>query len=273
MVQSSGFDTVDFREVRGKHDPFTADKVNAALNGFQGGVHAAAVAGLSGACKLPRSTWALERARKAYGMRQTEAVRRRSGGGLPVVAAGEVFFHPDVEDDEEVAAAHFFDFEFGDAVAAVAPGDGDDRKIVAADDGFEGEFDGDVEVRGEDGADAVDDFFAVGFEGVGGVVKAVAEEESHEGVGQAVHEKFDRRVIDGAAAFHEAAAEDAVVAFVEFFPVTDDVAAVVGFIGHEDDRGIAGHGVEAEGNRSSKTMRTLVLDRAENGWPFSKAET
>jgi hypothetical protein len=55
----------------------------------------------------------MERARKAYEMRQTEAGGRRLGGGLFVIAAGEVFLEPDIQHDEEVAAAHFFDFEFG----------------------------------------------------------------------------------------------------------------------------------------------------------------
>ncbi len=146
----------------------------------------------------------------------------------------------------------------------IAPGDGDNGETVAADDGFERKFDGDVEVGRKDGADAVDDFFAVGFEGVGGVVEAVAEEEAHEGVGQAVHEELDGRVIDGAAALHEAAAEDAVVAFVEFFPVTDDVAAVVGFVGHKDDGGVTGHGVEAEGDRPTETVRAGILHAVQN---------
>ena len=74
-----------------------------------------------------------------------------------VVASGEVFFEPDIKDDEEVAVAHFFDFELGEAGAA----------------------------------DAGDDFAAVGFEGVGGVVEAVAEEDSDEEVGEAVEEEFD----------------------------------------------------------------------------------
>lgn len=182
-------------------------------------------------------------------------------GGLFVIATGEVFFEPDVEDDEEVTAAHFFDFEFGDAVAAVAPRDGNDGKVVTADDGFEGQFDGDVEMRRENGADAIDDFFAVGFEGVRRVVEAVAEEEAHKGVGHAVHEELDRRVIDGAAALHETAAENAVITFVELFTVADNIAAVVGFIGHENDRSIAGHGIETELNCSSKSMLTLIFDR------------
>jgi len=33
--------------------------------------------------------------------------------GLLVIASRKVFLEPHVEDDEEVAAAHFFDFEFG----------------------------------------------------------------------------------------------------------------------------------------------------------------
>lgn len=52
LVQSPGFDTVDFSQVRGKHDPLTTDKMNAALNGFQGSLHRADVAVVSGACKL-----------------------------------------------------------------------------------------------------------------------------------------------------------------------------------------------------------------------------
>jgi hypothetical protein len=56
-----------------------------------------------------------------------------------IVSPGEVFLEPDVEADEEVAAAHFLDFELGDSVAAVAPGDGDGGVGVAAHDGFEGE--------------------------------------------------------------------------------------------------------------------------------------
>lgn len=85
----------------------------------------------------------------------------------------EIFFEPEKKSDKE-AAAHFL--ELGSAGAAVAPGDGNGGKIEATDDGFQREFDGDVEMRGEDGANAVDGFAAVGFEGVCGVVESVAKE-------------------------------------------------------------------------------------------------
>ena len=53
-------------------------------------------------------------------------------------------------------------------------------------------------------------------------------------------------------------------------PIARDLAGVVG---HEDDSGITGHSVETAGDRPTKTVCSVVLDRAENGWPFSKAET
>lgn len=84
--------------------------------------------------------------------------------GFQVIPAREIFFQPHIEADEEIAAAHFCDLKFGDAGAAVAPSDGDGGETKAADDGFQREFDRDVEVGREDGADAVDDRAAVGFE-------------------------------------------------------------------------------------------------------------
>jgi len=128
---------------------------------------------------------------------------------------------------QEIAAAHFFDFEFGGADAAVAPGDGDGGVAEATDNGFQREFDRDVEMRREDGADAVDDGAAVGFEGVGGVVEAVAKEEADEGICRAVQRELEGRVVDDSAMLEEAAAEDAVVAFIECMPVAHDIAAVV----------------------------------------------
>ena len=182
-----------------------------------------------------------------------------------VIPSGEIFFQPNVEADEEIATAHFLDFEFGDAGAAVAPGDGDGGETEAANDGFQREFNRDVEVGREDGADAVDDRAAVGFEGVGGVVEAVAKEDADEEVCGAVQRELEGRVVDDSAVLEEAAAEDAVVAFVECVPVAHDIAAVVGFVGHHDDHGIARHGVEALGDRTPETVRTRILDRAEGG--------
>src|SRR5918998_1053180 len=51
-----------------------------------------------------------------------------------VVAAAEGVLEPDVEDDEEVAAAHLFHRQLRLAAGAVGPGGGNDGKAVAADD-------------------------------------------------------------------------------------------------------------------------------------------
>ena len=48
---------------------------------------------------------------------------------------GRSFFQASIEADEEVAAAHFLDFELGSAGAAVAPDDGDGGETEAARDG------------------------------------------------------------------------------------------------------------------------------------------
>ena len=45
-----------------------------------------------------------------------------------IVPPAEIFLQPKVQDDKEVAASHFPDLQLGDSVAAIAPGDGDDRK-------------------------------------------------------------------------------------------------------------------------------------------------
>lgn len=82
-------------------------------------------------------------------------------------------------------------------------------------------------MRGEDGADPVDDFAAVSFEGVRGVVEAVAEEYSDEEVCNAVEGELEGRVVDHASVFQEPTAKDAVVPFVELFPIANDIATVV----------------------------------------------
>ena len=120
-------------------------------------------------------------------------------------------------------------------------------------------------MRREDEADAVDDGAAVGFEGVGGVVEAVAKENADDGICGAVQSKLEGRIVDHTAVLEEATAEDAVVAFIEGLPVANDIAAVVGFIGHHDDHGIASHGVEALRDRTPEAVRTGILNRAEGG--------
>jgi len=182
-----------------------------------------------------------------------------------IVAPREIFFEPDVEADEEVAAAHFFDLEFGDPVAAVAPGDRDGGEAVSAHDGLKGELDCDVEMRGKDGPDAVNNGFPVGFEGVRCVVKAVVKEDANKGVREAVQEELHAGIVNRSPALDETAPEHTVESLVELFPIPDDVPAVVGFVGHHDDDRIACHGIQTADERPSQAVRTRVPDRFEMG--------
>ena len=133
-----------------------------------------------------------------------------AGSLFPVVAAAEIFLQPEVGADEEIAAAHLLDLELGLAVFAVLPGDGDDRPRVAADDGLQGDLDGQVEMRREQGPAALDDSAAIGLESVGGVVERDVEADADKEIGEAIDPELQARVVDDLAAFDETAAEDAV---------------------------------------------------------------
>jgi hypothetical protein len=82
-----------------------------------------------------------------------------------------MLFEPEVEADEQIAAAHLLNFELGYAGSAIAPGDGNDGPGVAADDGLQRDFDGEIEVRGEERLATFNDSAAIGLERVGGVVE------------------------------------------------------------------------------------------------------
>src|SRR4051794_3745659 len=97
-----------------------------------------------------------------------------------VVAAAEIFFEPDIGADEKIPAAHFFDLELGDAEFPVAPRDGCDRVAVPAHDGFQRKLDGEIEMRGEERAAAVDDGPTVSLERVRRVVERNIETETNE---------------------------------------------------------------------------------------------
>ena len=149
-------------------------------------------------------------------------------------------------------------------MAAVSPSDRDRDEAISSHNGLEREFYGDVEVRRENGPDAVDDRFAIGLESVGCIVEAMSEKNPDEKIRQAVHPEFETGIVDGAASFNESAAKDTVVALVELFPVAHDVAAVVRFVRHHDDDGIAFHGVQPPGNRAPETVRAGALNRTKN---------
>ena len=62
-----------------------------------------------------------------------------------------------------------------------------------------------------------------------------------------------------------AAAEHGVVSFLQFLPVPDDVAAVVRFVGHHDDDGLAAGRLDPADNGPSESVTALVPDGMQLG--------
>src|SRR5258707_557117 len=119
-------------------------------------------------------------------------------------------------------------------------------------------------MRGNNGPTSIDHGLPICFEGIGGVVELDPKEDTQEVIREAIDPQLDRRVIDDAAALDEAAAEDAVPAFVELLPVANDVAAVVRFVGHHDDSGVAPHFLQAPIDGASEARLTQILNGAQD---------
>src|SRR5688572_16448947 len=124
---------------------------------------------------------------------------------LPVViAAAEILLQPDVGHDEKVAAPHLGQLEFCNAGSPVSPGDRNRCPRKAPNDGLQGKFDRQVEVRREEWPATVNDFAPVRLEGVGGVVQLDAEHDADDAVCYPVDDTLQWRIVDDAAAFYEA---------------------------------------------------------------------
>src|SRR5260370_23211437 len=92
-----------------------------------------------------------------------------------VITAAEIFFQPYVKADKKISASHFLDFQLGSSSPPVAPGDRDSGPRVSTDDRFKRQLDCEIEMRRNQRTAAIDYEFAVGFEGVRGVVQSNME--------------------------------------------------------------------------------------------------
>jgi hypothetical protein len=107
----------------------------------------------------------------------------------------------------------------------------------------------------------VDYLFPISFKRVGRVIELYTEQHLDEVVGQPIENQLRFRVIYDAATPHETAPKDAVVALVEFLPVTRDVARIIRFVGHRNDGGVAGHVIHAARDSTPKAVRPDILHR------------
>src|SRR5437762_2921258 len=118
-------------------------------------------------------------------------------------------------------------------------------------------------MRREKWTAAVQHNLAIGFEGIGGVIKRNAEQDADKEVCQSIQPQLQPRIIDHTSAFDEAAAEDTVIAFIQFLPVTNHVAAIVRLVGHHHDGSVPDHMIESAGNGTPESVRCGILHRSQ----------
>ena len=112
---------------------------------------------------------------------------------------------------------------------------------------------------------AIDCDFPIGFERIGRVVELDVKEKAQKSVGRSVYQQLQLRIIDDRAATHKSASENAIESFVQFFPITNHVAAVIRFIRHHNNHGVAFHFVEPPNHCSSIAWFRFVLQRSHLG--------
>ena len=176
------------------------------------------------------------------------------GALLHVVTTTEKFLQPDVQTDEKISAAHLVDFELGFAGFAVTPSHGDHCPGVTADDRFEWNFYRQIEMGRNQRPAPIDGGFPISFERVGCVVELNVEDQLQKPICKPVYPELQPGIIDDATTFQESAAKYTVPPFVEFLPISNDIAAVVGLIRHHNDSGVSRHAIQSMNNRPAKTV-------------------
>src|SRR5690242_10396676 len=115
-------------------------------------------------------------------------------------------------------------------------------------------------MRGEEWTATSYDFTPVSFKSIRNIVRFDAKKHADKKVGAAVYPEFQPGVIDNAAAFDKTTAKDAIVARVKDFPVTHDITAIIGFISHHHNNGIAAGVIEAANDSTTESVCVGVLN-------------
>src|SRR5256885_3919218 len=115
-------------------------------------------------------------------------------------------------------------------------------------------------MMGEHRLASFNDFAAIGLEGIGGIVQRNAEQYPNEEIGHTIDPQLEPRIIDDSAPFHEARAEYGIPALIEDMPIADDIAAIIGLVGHHDDDGVSAHLLQAMADGAAKSMRRPIRD-------------
>src|SRR5262249_28340660 len=113
-----------------------------------------------------------------------------------IITTGEESLDEAVQHDEKITTAHLANLELGDARLPAAPRDRNDSEAVAANDGLEWQFDGEIEMMREDRLESSDNLPAIALEGICGVVIAQPEHRADEYVGEPVDNQLVLGVAD-----------------------------------------------------------------------------
>src|SRR2546425_4561944 len=89
------------------------------------------------------------------------------GPGAVVIAAREMLLQPEIQNDEEIPAAHLLKLQLGNSGAAIGPGDWYDCERISADDRLQRHLHGEIEVWRDQRRQALNHLAAVTFERVG----------------------------------------------------------------------------------------------------------
>jgi hypothetical protein len=115
-------------------------------------------------------------------------------------------------------------------------------------------------VWGDQRAAAVNHFLSVCFERIGRVVVAGMEQKLQKPICQPVDKILQLRIVNRSSSLDETASENTIDPLVQFFPVHDDIATIIGLIRHHNNHRVTLHAVEPLDDRSAEAVRSVVLD-------------
>ena len=138
-----------------------------------------------------------------------------------VIAARKNLLKPEIQDDEQVPAAHLLQLQLGETSLAVGPTHRDYVVGVAADNRFERHLDREIEMRRDQRLNSLNHFATVTLKCIGDVVIAESEDHADEIVDDAIEEQFVLRIVDDLAASHKTGSEYTFKSFLNFAIVAD----------------------------------------------------
>src|SRR5690348_800713 len=116
-------------------------------------------------------------------------------------------------------------------------------------------------MSGEHRLAPVNDLTTIGLECIRGVIQRNCEQDTNEQVSQPIYPKLEPRIVDHPATLHEARSEYGIPALIENAPVPDDIAAIIGFVGHHDDDCVPAHHPQTMADGAAESMGWAIGDQ------------